>query len=61
MPSFTSADEAYWQGFKDGYRGIIDTVVENYHRSYERGFVIGFIAKKDQNEIRNRESDQPNS
>jgi len=46
-PCFTSGDEAFWQGFRDGYRGKLDSVIENEHRSYERGFVMGLMAKRE--------------
>jgi len=43
-------EAAYWKGFRDGYHGVHDTPVPNFNRSYERGFVMGMKAKKDNEE-----------
>jgi hypothetical protein len=38
--------EAYAQGFKDGYNGVLDTPVECFHRDYELGFILGWAARR---------------
>jgi hypothetical protein len=38
--------EAYWKGFKDAYKGILDRLVENQNEHYERGFINGLGSQK---------------
>lgn len=44
--------DAFWAGFSDGFRGILDRPVPNFGRDYELGFVLGWKAKQDLEDLK---------
>lgn len=46
MREWRTPNDAYWQGFLDGWHYRLDTPVEQFHARYELGFVLGWAARR---------------